>query len=344
VWLRLVELLVGALVAIAVLLDVFATVVVPGRVRASVGIPSFVRAAVLPTWRAVFGLFSRKRPLRIPSSFVGLLLLCVFIAWVCSLMLGLALMIHATRADFDPPLRTFGDAAFQTGDAMMTLGLNGAQAHGFARFIVVACGLCGLQVVTLTLTYIVQLQMALQARDPLVIRLSSLAGRPASPVRILLTQKKLGLDGELAEMFRRWEEWTAYVQHAHKSHPIIAYFRSDEDHGDWVTALGAVIDTAVLTIAAIDGPPKGHAELLLVAGTKTARQLCRLLGLTPCDGWELPPETVDDAVRCLREAGFPLTPDAASAERINAMRAPYAGSIIALAAHFGVDEPAWESG
>jgi hypothetical protein len=233
---------------------------------------------------------------------------------------------------------------FQTGDAMMTLGLNGAQAHGFARFIVVGCGLCGLQVVTLTLTYIVQLQMALQARDPLVIRLASLAGIPASPVRILITQKKLGLDGELAEMFRRWEEWAAYVQHAHKSHPIIAYFRSDLDHGDWVTALGAVVDTAVLTIAAIDGQPKGHAELLLDAGTKAARQLCRLIGLIPCEGWELSPETVAEAVRRLGDAGIPLTPDAASADRINAMRAPYAGSIRALACHFGVEEPAWESG
>src|SRR3954471_19242053 len=104
--LRLVELLVGALIASAVLLDVFATVVVPGRVRASVGIPSFVRAGVLPAWRALFGLFTRKRPLRIPSSFVGFLLLCVFIAWVGALMLGLALMIHGARADFHPPLRS----------------------------------------------------------------------------------------------------------------------------------------------------------------------------------------------------------------------------------------------
>lgn len=341
---RLVELLFGALIAAAVLLDVFSTVVVPGRVRASVGIPSFVRAGVLPAWRAIFGLFTKKRPLRIPSSFVGFLLLCVFIAWVCTLLLGLALMVHGARDDFNPRLHSFGDAAFQTGGAMMTLGLNGAQAHGFARFIVVACGLCGLQVVTLTLTYIVQLQMALQARDPLVIRLASLGGIPASPVRILLTQKELGLDGELSAMFSRWEEWASYVQHAHKSHPIIAYFRSDQDHGDWVTALGAVVDTAVLTIVAVAGQPKGHAKLLLDAGTKTARHLCRLLGLEPCEGWELAPETVNDAVRRLREAGFPLTPDAASAERINALRAPYAGSIQALAMHFGVDKPAWDEG
>jgi hypothetical protein len=340
---RLIELLVGAAIAIAVLLDVFATVVVPGRVRVSVGIPSFVRAGVLPAWRAVFGLFTRERPLRIPSSFCGFLLLCVFIAWVCALTLGLSLMIHATGDQFDPHIRSFADAMFQTGGAMMTLGLNGVQAHGFARLIVVACGVCGLQVVTLTLTYIVQLQMALQQRDPLVIRLASVAGKPASPVRILLTQKKLGLDGELAGMFTRWEEWTAYVQHAHKSHPIVAYFRSDEAHGDWVTALGAVADTAVLTIVALDDPHKGHAELLLDAGTKSARQLCKLLGLTACEGWELPPETVAKAARQLAEAGLPLTPDAASTERINRLRAPYAGSILALARHFGVEEPVWEA-
>src|SRR5947209_16837007 len=86
--LQLIELLFGALIAIAVLLDVFATVVVPGRVRVSVGIPSFVRAGVLPAWRSVFGLFRRERPLRIPSSFCGFLMHCVFIAWMCTFALG----------------------------------------------------------------------------------------------------------------------------------------------------------------------------------------------------------------------------------------------------------------
>ncbi|HEX4737188.1 MAG TPA: hypothetical protein VH331_06480 [Allosphingosinicella sp.] len=342
-FLQTIELIVGAIIALAVLLDVFATVVVPGRVRISVGIPSFVRAAALPAWRCIFGLFTRQRPIRIPSSFCGFLLLCVFIAWICTLTLGLGLMVHGARDQFQPHIRSFADALFQTGGAMMTLGLNGEQARGFARLIVVACGLCGLQVVTLTLTYIVQLQMALQQRDPLVIRLASVAGKPASPVRVLLTQKRLGLDGELASMFSRWEEWAAYVQHAHKSHPILAYFRSDEAHGDWVTALGAVADTAVLTIVAVDDPHKGHAELLLDAGTKTARQLCQLLGLEACEAWQLSQATVANATRQLAEAGFPLTPDAASAERINAMRAPYAASIKALAQHFGVEEPVWEA-
>jgi hypothetical protein len=340
---QLIELVAGALIAAATLLDVFATVVVPGRVRVSVGIPSFVRWAVLPTWRAVGGLFTRQRPIRIPSSFVGFLLLCVFLAWVCILALGLALMAHALRHDFQPAIASFWEALYETGCAMTTLGVSQLKAKGVARLIVVASGLCGLQVVTLTLTYIVQLQMALQARDPLVIRLASLAGKPASPVRILLTQKQLGLDGELAAMFSRWEEWAAYVQHAHKSHPIVAYFRSDEAHGDWVTALGAVLDTAALTVAAVDKQPKGHAQLLLDAGTKTARQLCKMLGLAPCENWELSPETVEKIVGQLAQAGFPLTPDAASAERINALRAPYAASVRALARHFGVEEPVWEA-
>jgi hypothetical protein len=150
--LKIVELILGALIAAAVLLDVFATVVVPGRVRLSVGIPVFVRSAALPAWRGVAGLFTRRRPVRIPSSFCGFLLLCMFIAWVCTLTLGLALMVYATRDQFRPHIASFPDALFQTGGSMMTLGLNGVQARGIARLIVVGCGLCGLQVVTLTLT------------------------------------------------------------------------------------------------------------------------------------------------------------------------------------------------
>lgn len=338
-----IEFILGFVIAAAVLLDVFSTVVVPGRVRLSVGIPSFVRSGVLPAWRGIFGLFSKKRPVRIPSSFVGVLLLCVFTAWVCTLMLGLTLMIHALRSDFSPRITSFWEALYETGCAMTTLGVSQLKARGFARLVIVASGLCGLQVVTLTLTYIVQLQMALQARDPLVIRLATLAGKPASPVRVLLTQKKLGLDGELAAMFSRWEEWAAYVQHAHKSHPIIAYFRSDEAHGDWITALGAIADTAVLTLVAVEDPHKGHAHLLLEASAKTARQLCKLIGLTPCEDWELSPETVEEAARRLALAGFLLTPEARSTERINDLRAPYAGSIRALARHFGVEEPVWDA-
>lgn len=343
---KLIEFLLGALIATATLLDVFATVVVPGRVRASIGIPSFVRAAVLPAWRVVGRLFSHgspKRPLRIPSSFVGFLLLCVFVAWIFTLAIGLALMIHATRASFHPPIRSFPEALFQAGGAMTTIGLNSERVDGIGRLVVVVCGLSGLQVVTLTLTYIVQLQMALQARDPLVIRLANLAGRPASPLRLLLTQKKLGLDGELSSMFERWEQWTADIQHSQKSHPILAYFRSDQTHGDWVTALGAVLDTAALTLVAVAGQPKGHAELLLTAGTKTARQLCEMLGLEPCSGGELSPETVARAVRQLAEADIPLAPGANAPDRINAVRAPYLGAVQALARHFGVDEPVWEA-
>lgn len=334
-----VELVGGALLTAAILLDVFATVVVPGRVRLSVGVPRFVHAGILPVWRAAARIAGARGPPRISSTFAGTLLLGMLLAWAAMLMLGLGLMMHGLRGDFHPALPSLGEAIFQAGSAMTTLGLGTIRPTGAARAVVVLAGLSGLQVVTLTLTYIVQLQMGLQTRDPLVVRLATRAGLPASPVRLLLTQRELGLDGETSALFDRWEQWTADLQDVQKSHPILAYFRSGQEHGDWVTALGTLLDAAALATLALDGAAQGHAKLLLAGGTRAARQLCALLGLTPSDeGWQIERSALAAGVARLRRAGFPLPEDLDVLERL---RAPYAASIHALALHFGVDLPDW---
>jgi len=317
------------------------SVVVPGRVHLSVGVPRFVRAGILPAWRACARLGGARSPPRIPTTFAGTLLLGMFLAWVLMLMLGLGLMMYGLRDDFHPSLPSLPEAIFQAGSGMTTLGLGTMRPTGAARALVVLAGLSGLQVVTLTLTYIVQLQMGLQARDPLVVRLATRAGRPASPIRLLLTQKQLGLDGETAALFDRWEQWTADLQDAQKSHPILAYFRSGQEHGDWVTALGTLLDAAAIGSLTLEGPARGHAQLLLAGGTRAARQLCALLGLTPPhDGWRIDPEALRSGLERLRRVGFALPHDGDTVERL---RAPYAASIQALATHFGVEMPDWQS-
>jgi len=336
---KIIEAVAGMLIVLGTVIDVFGTVVVPGRVRIGLRIPSLIKWWLLPGWRGLSRHVGRKERGTVTSTFAALLLFFVFLSWVALLLIGLGLLMHSLRTSFTPPLRGFTDALFQTGSAMMTLGLNGPAATGWARAVVVLAGVAGLQVVTLTLTYIVQLQMALQQRDPLVLRLECRAGTPPSAATVLATHKQLGLERDMGRVFESWEEWTAVLRQTHGAHPVLLYFRSGEPHDDWVTALGAVMDAAALVLAAIPDGPKGNAELLWRNGLKTVRQVCGLLGLKGECGTGGADDDARDALKRLREAGYEVLPDAEAIPEILRRRRDYGAMIALLAAHFGVEAP-----
>jgi hypothetical protein len=330
---------IGVAITAATLFDVFATVVVPGRVAGPINAPRLLRTFMFRFWRGVLKLCSGRDNPRMDSVFGAMLLLLVLLAWVALTLLGLSFAAWALRSEFRPPITSYGDAAFQIGMAMMTLGLSGHSAVGWARALVVAAGLCGFQIITLTLSFIVQIQTALRDRDALVLKLASRAGTPPSGVALLVTTRELDARGGLPQLFDRWEDWSAAVLYTHAAHPVLSYFRSDEGVIDWLTSLGAVLDAASVTLAMLDDAPQGNARLMHHSGVRTILQLCRAFRLDPRNVPELTDAEIGQAAARLREAGYTVL--AGREAELRELQRAYRGELAALTRHFGVDMPAW---
>jgi hypothetical protein len=332
----------GLAITAATVFDVFATVVVPGRVSGPINVSRLLRTYMFGFWRGTLRACAGTRDPRMGSVFGAMLLLMMLVVWVCLTLLGLSLTAWALRRSFTPPITEFGEAAFEIGCAMMTLGLSGHGATGWARPLVVVAGLCGLQIVTVTLSFIVQIQTALRDRDALVLKLESRAGSPPSGVVLLATTRELDAHDGLPKLFDDWESWAAMLLYTHGAHPVLSYFRSDKGGLDWLTAMGAVLDAASVTIAMLGDVPGGNARLMQDGGVRTVRRLCGAFRLDPRAMPELTDRDVANAAARLERAGYAIRRGCGDALR-QRQRA-YRGELAALVRHFGVEEPAWLGG
>lgn len=337
----------GLLIALSALADIYASVVVPRRMTAWLRVGPTLGRTLFPPWRAVarrVGDDTRRQDLL--GLFGPMLLLSAFLSWMALLVLGFGLMGHALRDHFDPGLRSFPDGLYQAGLMLTTLGLNGHTAEGGARWLVVWAGFAGYSVVTLIVSFILSFHAALQQRETLVLMLGERTGRPPSGLVMLERESELGLRAELDGLFMRWEAWAAGVLHSHAAFPMLAYFRSADHDNDWLSAFGAVLDAAALTLALVENGPdiqrvKGQALLLHRSGARAGRELCALFDLPDPDPQPASEADIAEARRRLEAAGFHVRPVEDALEDFRRLSRDYAGQIHALTAYFGVRSPDW---
>jgi hypothetical protein len=61
-----------------------------------------------------------------------------------------------------------------------------------------------------------------------------------------------------------WMRWFNDIEETHSTTPILVYFRSPAPERSWVTAAGAVLDSAALALSALDtDKPQPDAELCM---------------------------------------------------------------------------------
>lgn len=340
--LQALEFALGLLIALGALADIYAAVVVPRRMTPVLRVGPILGAALFPPWRWAARRFDDgTRRQDFLGLFGPLLLLACFMVWIGLLTLGFGLMAHALRDHFDPPLAGLGDAVYQAGLMLTTLGVNGPEADGLARWLVVWAGFAGFSVVTLIISFILSLQSGLQQRETLVLMMGERTGRPPSGVTLLETEAELGLGGELDQLFMRWEAWAASVLHSHAAFPILAYFRSADHDNDWLSAFGAVLDAATLVLVLVDDGPRGQALLLHRAGARTSGELCRLFSLTGPPAHAATRQDIAEARERLQAAGYAVREVEPALEAFRALSKDYAPRVHAMAAYFAVTAPDW---
>jgi hypothetical protein len=83
---------------------------------------------------------------------------------------------------------------------------------------------------------------------------------------------------ELPGLFREWERWAAEVLDSHVAYPLLGYFRSSHDSISWISALGAVLDSAALVVTTIKNVPRGQAHMMLKVGAHLVEDISNIRG------------------------------------------------------------------
>ena len=321
--------IIGLVLAMTALLDVFETVIVPGGSRASLKVAKRLVWLLLPLWKAIRG----KRH-GLSAAFAPLVLVLCFVLWMAILALAFGLMSYAVRADFDPPLRSFFDAVYIVGSSLVTVGLAESNPAGGARWVVLGAGFCGLAVMTMAVTYLLEVQSSVERRDTGIIKLNTSAGEPPSAVTLLQRFAAIDNQRDIGEILREGRNWCATVRQSHANHPSLIYFQSVAAGSGWPAALGALLDLALLSELCLDSAElRGPSVLLREEATHMARELAALIGLKPVaiDGHEA---ELRQAAETLDASGYRLRQDA-DFRNIAQMRGDYLSCVRALADHLG---------
>ena len=208
----------------------------------------------------------------------------------------------------------------------------------------------GLSLLALLIAYLPTIYNSFSRREIAVTDLAIRAGTPPTPGNMLV---RAHLTGFLTQMDSFWETWMAWfteVQETHTSYGSLTFFRSPNPHRSWITAAGAVLDTAAIRLALIDIPWSPDAALCIRSGYLALREVSGFFGFdyddspAPDDPISVTREEFDELCARLEEAGVPLHADKDKAWRDFAgWRVNYDRVLITLAGYVMAPYAPWVS-
>jgi hypothetical protein len=202
-----------------------------------------------------------------------------------------------------------------SGSSLLTLGLA-ASDNLWINFLVFSEATLGLVLVALLIAYLPTMYSAFSRREQAVNLLEVRAGSPPSAIQMILRFHRIhGLE-RLNDYWVEWETWFADVEESHTVLPALVFFRSPRPQNSWVVAAGTVLDSAALTVSAVDIPLSASAQLSIRAGFLALRRIADYFDITypsdphfPKDPITISRAEFDQALITLSEAGVPLKPD-----------------------------------
>jgi Ion channel len=227
------EQLLGVLLMLGVLLDVFLTVLY-ARVGTSF-LAQHLASGILRLF--IWASPSRGRQRGAFLSYCGpVILVLVVLAWAFALSLGAALIIHpelgeAIRASNGPTATDFMTALYAGGSSMALVGASDFTPHTSAsRLFFLFTSLIGVSVTSLTLTYLLQVYNALHTRNTLGLKLELLAAESGDAAELLCG---LGPEGKFSGGYSILSQVAmdlTKVKEVHHFYPVLFYFRFREPY------------------------------------------------------------------------------------------------------------------
>lgn len=232
----IVEEIVGALLLVAAMLDVFLTVLyarigTSGAARFGTGVISAkIAEHVWRAFRAAAPRFGKRRADFL--SFAGAVIIVLYVVvWVGMILLGSAMIVHphlghSITATSSRTPTDFITAVSIAGSALSTAGVSSFVARTPAfRLILALLPFLGMSIVSLALTYVFQVYGALLQRNTLALKIKMLAGGSADAAELLAG---LGVQQHFNAGYSTLAELAAEVTNMNERHafyPVLFYFR-----------------------------------------------------------------------------------------------------------------------
>lgn len=228
---RWIESILGACIMVTTLIDVF-LVVLYARMGAAVFSKPFARAI----WKCfVWGAepFHSKRA--VVLSFCGPVILVLLVGnWVLDLVIGAALVVHpnlgsAIHASQGPTPTDFLTAVYIAGATVATVGPSDfpAATTGMRLFYLIN-SLLGFSVVSLTVTYLMQVYGALQRRNTLGLKMYLLTRKTGDAAEAIAG---IAPEGDFERASNILTDVAAEITNSKESHhfyPVLFYFQFEE--------------------------------------------------------------------------------------------------------------------
>jgi hypothetical protein len=245
----------GAALILFILYDVFLTVL---YARLGAGVLSYQLArSVWRLFRAVTRPFGARQGRML--SFCGpTILVLIVLFWALLLTLGMALIIHprlgsSVVSTTGPAPTDFVSALYAAGGSMSIVGANSfaPRTAGF-RLLFMLDSLVGVSVISLTLTYLMQVYSALYRRNAFGYSLHLASAETADAAELLAGY---GPQGQFSSGYTNISELAMQItglKESHHFYPVLFYFRfPDPAYG--VSRISLILlDTVTLIKSALD--------------------------------------------------------------------------------------------
>jgi hypothetical protein len=320
----------GVLIVVSTLLSAIRTVVLP---RAQ---PVQLTRVVFLGIRYLFDLRTRKSATyeerdAVMALYAPLSLLALPGAWLVLVATGYTCMYWALGA---APAST---AFALSGSSLFTLGF--ASAADLPKTVLeFSEAAIGLLLAALLVSYLPTMYAIFARRETAVTMLEVRAGTPPSAVQLFTRYQRLQRMDKLNDLWVAWEVWFAEIEESHTSFPALTFFRSPQPDHSWITAAGAVLDSAALAVTTIDIPHDVQADLCIRAGYLALRRISAYFAIpynpapSAGDAISISREEYDAACDELAAAGVALKADREAAWRAFAgWRVNYDIVLLALA-------------
>jgi len=344
--LDVIEIVAGALLVVAALIDLFQTVVLPRPAIGLIRVARFIYPRIWRLWRWVWGRVGRLQSRETMLAVFGPLSVLVLLAvWGVSIFVGYALMYQGLGDQLLPRPDGFLTYLYFSALSLCTVAFGDYVPVGHAaRALVVTEAATGLGLVALVISLLFQLFSSFQRRESAVVALDALAGAPPSALQLLDTCARYDMPQQLEKTFDEWRIWTAEVLESHLAYPILVYFRSSHDNEAWLNSFGAVMDAALLVLTSIEGGPRGSAHLTYKVGVHLMEDLGWFFGYHGADG-DVGIELEEYQAACaqLRAAGYTVNMTPEGWEKFSTLRMKYASIINRMARWLAIPPAPWIS-
>jgi hypothetical protein len=230
--------LLGALVALAVLGSALKTVVMPqeGNPRLSQFVFAVVYRILVHRGRND----SATRQLR--ALYAPVALVSLPLVWMIFMMLAFTCVYWGTHD------LSWSQAFEISVSSLTTMGFDEPNGPGRIWIAFVEATI-GLGLVALLISYLPTIYTAYNSREKGTNRLRPVAGSPPSGVEFLQSLQRLG-SLETPDLWRSSSDWMLDLEQTHTSFPIMTYFPGSDPEQSWVATMGAVLDASALVVAA----------------------------------------------------------------------------------------------